>query len=374
MEWSNYKNILCVRADNMGDLIMTTPALRALKETFGCSITLLTSMMGSLITPYIPFIDETIAFDLLWVKNDTTSPPAEYFKLIEKLKRYQFDAAIIFTVYSQNPLPTALLLYLAGIPVRLACCRENPYQLLTHWIPDREPYSFIQHQVKRDLALVAATGAKTSNEKLTLSFSQKRFHTAQKKLATCGVDINQGYIVIHPGVSETKREYPRDLWIQTAQLIHQHTKKQILLSGAPNEKELTDYIQARAGKGSFSIAGLLDIEEFIALIARTPLLISVNTSAVHIGAALKTPVIVLYALTNPQHQPWMTRSVVLPFEVPKKLQSRNQVIQYVNETHFNSRITFPTPERVLQNAMMLLGETTRSYATDRREGLKLINE
>ena len=137
--------------------------------------------------------------------------------------------------------------------------------------------------MKRDLALVAATGAKTANENLSLSFSQKRFHTAQKKLAASGVDINQEYIVIHPGVSETKREYPRDLWIQTAQLIRQHTKKQILLSGARNEKELTDYIEVRAGEGSFSIAGLLDIEEFIALIARAPLLISVNTSAVHIA-------------------------------------------------------------------------------------------
>jgi len=147
-----------------------------------------------------------------------------------------------------------------------------------------------------------------------------------------------------------------------------------LLTGARDEKELTDNIQVRVGEGSFSIAGLLAIEEFIALIARAPLLISVNTSAVHIAAALKTPVIVLYALTNPQHEPWMTRSVVLPFEVPKRLQSRNQVMQYVNETHFKNRIAFPTPEKILMNAMVLLREKSKSSATAQREGSKLINE
>ena len=57
-------------------------------------------------------------------------------RFIETLRSYAFDAAVIFTTYTQNPLPTALMLYLANIPLRLAHCRENPYQLLTHWVRD----------------------------------------------------------------------------------------------------------------------------------------------------------------------------------------------------------------------------------------------
>jgi ADP-heptose:LPS heptosyltransferase len=161
----------------MGDVIMSSPAFRALKETFDCRLTVLTSSMGSLITPFIKEIDETIVFDLPWIKTNNEIISEKCFALIEKLKTYHFDAAIIFTVYSQNPLPTALLAYMANIPLRLAYCRENPYALLTHWIPDKEPYSFIQHQVERDLHLVKHMGATTGDDKLHLQFSENDYTT-----------------------------------------------------------------------------------------------------------------------------------------------------------------------------------------------------
>src|ERR1044071_6976825 len=107
--WADCKNILCIRADNMGDILMTTPALKALKETFGCRITVLTSTMGNLITPFISCIDEVIVYDLPWVKTNAIVNGEALFPLIEQIKNYRFDAAIIFTVYSQNPLPSAML-------------------------------------------------------------------------------------------------------------------------------------------------------------------------------------------------------------------------------------------------------------------------
>src|SRR5437868_1303504 len=108
-EWYQCKNILCIRADNMGDLIMTAPALRALKETFGCKITILASQMGNVITPFMPEIDDVIVYDLPWIKTNESIKPETLFSLIEKIKEYHFDAAVIFTVYSQNPLPSAML-------------------------------------------------------------------------------------------------------------------------------------------------------------------------------------------------------------------------------------------------------------------------
>ena len=363
MNWKACKNILCIRADNMGDVIMSTPAFRALKETFGCRITLLTSTMGSLITPFIKEIDETIVFDLPWVKTNNAIQSKECFELIEKLKNYQFDAAIIFTVYSQNPLPSALLAYMANIPLRLAYCRENPYALLTDWVPDKEPYSFIQHQVKRDLNLVKSIGAVTNNEHLSICFNENVFETAKEKLKEIGFNQNKKFIIAHAGVSEIKREYPEAFWIDAINILQQQTDLQIVLTGTANEKPLTKRIQQATGENVFNAAGILNIEEFIAVIAHAELIISVNTATVHLAAALNKPVIVLYALTNPQHTPWLTKNIVLPFSVSEKLKSKNEVIEFVNQSYFNKHVDYPSPFTVAENVLMLINKKYIQPAT-----------
>ena len=188
-DWKNCKNILCIRADNMGDLLMSSPAIRAMKETFHCRITLLTSAMGNLIAPFIEDIDETIVADLPWVKTKEPVDQNQFAELIESLKKRDFDGAVIFTVYSQNPLPAAMLAYMAGIPKRLAYCRENPYHLLTDWMVEKEPYTFIQHQVKRDLNLVKVIDAATEHQQIKIAFSKTATVNALKKISDAGIDF-----------------------------------------------------------------------------------------------------------------------------------------------------------------------------------------
>src|SRR6476646_10095106 len=111
MHWQDCKNILCIRPDNMGDLIMTSPAIRALKESFGAKITVLTSSMAKGIVKHIPGIDDAIIYDLPWVKTADESCAEIFNEVVSVIKERHFDAAIIFTVYSQNSLPTAMLAY-----------------------------------------------------------------------------------------------------------------------------------------------------------------------------------------------------------------------------------------------------------------------
>src|SRR5690606_7710955 len=112
-------------------------------------------------------IDDVIEFNVPWVKG---SPGGvnELMRLVEEVRKMSFDMAIIFTVFSQNSLPAAMLAYMAGIPVRVAWCRENPYQLITDWIPENEPVVEIRHQVDRDLELVRHVGANVSDDNLHL--------------------------------------------------------------------------------------------------------------------------------------------------------------------------------------------------------------
>ncbi|HEU5052985.1 MAG TPA: glycosyltransferase family 9 protein [Hanamia sp.] len=353
-DWNNCKNILCIRADNMGDLLMSSPAIRALKETFNCKISLLTSAMGNWIASFIKEIDEVIVADLPWVKTKKPVDEKETKDLIEQLTKKNFDGVVIFTVYSQNPLPAAMLTYLAGIPRRLAYCRENPYNLLTDWVVEKEPFSFIKHQVERDLDLVRSINATTQNDKINIEISKSAKESAIRKIKDAGVDLEREWLIIHPGVSETKREYPEENWIGTGKLLRDELDFQLLVTGSSSEKELCTRIRNNIGDNSFALAGLLSIEEFIALISMAPLVISVNTGTVHIAAATQTPVIVLYALTNPQHTPWKVKSSVLFYSVKEGLRSKNQVVIYVTENLMEKNLEPPSPAEIINETKKLL--------------------
>jgi ADP-heptose:LPS heptosyltransferase len=358
MSWFDCKKILCIRADNMGDLIMTTPALRALKETFGCSITVLTSTMGKLITPFIPEIDDVIVCDLPWIKTKENGDPNILMDLIENIRQKNFDAAIIFTVYSQNPLPAAMLAYMAGIQKRLAYCRENPYELLTDWAIEKEPLDYIQHQVLRDLHLLEKIGAVTSNNQLSICVTEKAYQSALEKSYSAGFNENE-WIVLHPGVSEEKRRYPVHLWIELGKLIAKRLNKKMLITGGAAETQVAQIIQKEIDDNAYAVAGLFSIEEFIAVIKKTSLVISVNTSAVRIAAATQTPVIVLYALTNPQHTPWKVLSKIFPFPVDEELKSTNVIVDYVNKYFFDKTVPFPLPATIFSAVTSLLQKETK---------------
>jgi lipopolysaccharide heptosyltransferase II len=355
--WRHCKNILVIRADNMGDLIMSGPALRALKESSSATVTLLTSSLAAGIAPFIKEIDEVLVFDLPWVKANKTLSGDEVFALVALLKERDFDAAVIFTVFSQNPLPAAMVAFMAGIPLRLAYCRENPYSLLTNWLPDKEPYSFINHQVERDLSLVHAIGAATKNVHLHLELNRSSLAAANNKLEEIGVDTARPWLILHAGVSEEKRRFPEERWVEVAKKIIIEKQFQILFTGTRSEKILCDTLAAKTGPGGFSVAGLFSLDEFIALVKEAPLVVSVNTGTVHIAAAVDTPVIVLYAQTNPQHTPWRVRSRVLEFGIKSEDRSKNEVIQFLYQTIYRDVHPLPLARDVYEAVNQLLHAT-----------------
>ncbi len=358
--WQHCKNILIIRADNMGDLMMSQPAIRALKETFACRITVLTSSMAAGIAPYISEIDDVIVFDLPWIKAKETIGSKETFALVELLSQKQFDAAVVFTVFSQNPLPAAMIAFMASIPLRLAYCRENPYNLLTNWVPDKEPYTFIQHQVLRDLALVQSVGADTQNRILNLNIPDTAFERVKSKLEEAGINTTKPWLIFHAGVSEKKREYRSHLWVKAAKKLITEKGFQVLFTGAASEKILCDELAKQTGENAFSVAGLFSLDEFIALIKKSPVVVSVNTGTVHIAAAMNTPVVVLYAQTNPQHLPWMVQNRILEFEVEESSRSKNEVIQYLYKEVYNKPAAIPEASEVYDAVIELLAETAQS--------------
>lgn len=317
-DWNTVEKILCIRLDTIGDVLMTTPALRALKVSHPQrQITLFTSSAGAAVAPLIPDLDDTIIYDAPWLK--ATAPRINSqpeYDMAEQLRRLKFDAAIIFTVYSQNPLPSAFLCYLAGIPLRLAHCHENPYQLLTDWVRDLEPEQFIRHEVRRQLDLVATVGCQIEDERLSLQVPEAARCRVLHLLHERGLDLLQPWVVIHPGATALSRRYPPEQFAAVAQQLIDGEGVQVVFTGTQPEQELVQQIQAAMTARAHSLVGCLNLGELAALLELAPVLISNNTGPVHVAAAVGTPVVDLYALTNPQHTPWGVPNRVLFQDVP----------------------------------------------------------
>lgn len=351
MTWDSAKEILCVRLDAMGDVLMTSPAIRALRDAVpGRRITLLTSNAGAAIARLIPEVDDVIVYDSPWMKATPDRGSGPDLRMIEELSRRRFDGAVIFTVFSQSAFPAALLCYLAGVPLRLARCRENPYQLLTDRVRETEPESGISHEVDRQLSLVRAVGATPRYDHLSLRVPPDATHRISELL--CHYGLQSPWAVLHPGASAPSRRYPADRFAQVVRLL-EAAGWRIVLTGARSEAGLCRTI-LDAADDAISLAGALSLDELVALIARTQVLVTNNTGPAHIAAAVGTPVVDLYALTNPQHTPWRVPSRVLSHDVP----CRNCFRSVCPESH-HLCLTGVAPEQVASAAVALLGAVTR---------------
>ncbi|BAZ21737.1 lipopolysaccharide heptosyltransferase II [Kalymmatonema gypsitolerans NIES-4073] len=361
--WNTAENILCIRLDTIGDVLMTTPAIRALKASHpNRRITLLTSSAGASTASLVPDVDEVIVYDAPWLK--ATAPRLNSrpeYEMAEHLRRLTFDGAIIFTVYSQNPLPSAFLCYLADIPLRLAHCHENPYQLLTDWVKDPEPEHSMRHEVRRQLDLVATIGCYADDERMSLRVPEKALATVKDILQQLGITQQRPWVVIHAGATAASRRYAPEKFAVVARSLIQDMGIQVIFTGTEPERELVTAIQTATGVVSHSLVGCLNLNELAALLSLAPLLISNNTGPVHIAAAVGTPVVDLYALTNPQHTPWGVPNRVLFHDVPCK----NCYKSICPEGHQNC-LQLVTPESVVNAACELLNSTCASPATAKK--------
>jgi lipopolysaccharide heptosyltransferase II len=315
-DWGDVKRILCIRLDNLGDVLMTTPALHALRTAQpGRHLTLLASRAGKAAAPFIDAIDDVIEYDAPWVKQDAPIDALVDLAMRARLNAAHFDAAVIFSVYSQNPLPAAMLCHLAGIALRLAHCRENPYGLLTDWVPETEPQQGTRHEVERQLALVERVGARTSDTRMRFNVRPEDAMSLAQKLRARDVDLHAPFVVVHPGASAASRRYPVERFAQVIERLRTQLQWPVLVTGSRSEGALCRDACA-ANPGAIDLSGALELGELAALIQRARVLVSNNSGPVHLASALGTPVVDLYALTNPQHMPWQTPHRVLYHDVP----------------------------------------------------------
>ncbi|MBZ2208447.1 glycosyltransferase family 9 protein [Massilia soli] len=364
--WNEARSVLCVRLDSLGDVLMCTPAIRAIKQSRpGRCVTLLSSRSGAAAAPYIPELDAVLEYPAPWMKSSARHLPAVDMAFIDALAARRFDAAAIFTSYSQSALPAAMMCYLAGIPLRLAHCRENPYQMLSNWLPDTEPDTLVKHEVRRQLDLVGSVGCTAASAGLSFAVRDSDTASVRAKLAARGIKSDRQWILLHPGASAPSRRYPPDQWASVIRDLAERTQLPMALTGDVADLALIKQIVEASAGHAISCAGVLDLGELGAAIKLASLMISNNTGPAHLAAAVGTPLVDLYALTNPQHTPWQVECRVLFNDVPCRFCQKS----ICPEGH-NDCLKGIAPQRVVDAACALLARSaqTRLKAMVRRPG------
>jgi ADP-heptose:LPS heptosyltransferase len=314
-EFLTARNILAVRMDNLGDVVMLGPALRAVKETSPqAKLTLLASPGGAVAGELLPWVDEIIPWKAIWQDlGHMAFDPARELALVELLRERGFDAALIFTSFSQTPHAPGYACYLAGIPLRAGEGKEFGGRVLSHELHGA-PEEL--HQCERNLRLVELLGFSARDRRMLVNIPPAARATAPRLLSEAGLDPDAPFVLLHPGASAKARRYPAERYGEVARLLT-NTGCQVLVTGVEREGSLTDMVHERAPEAAY-LAAKTTLGEYAALIERAAVVVCNNTLPLHLADALLTPVVCLYAGTEYEEQwrPRFTRSLLLRRPTP----------------------------------------------------------
>jgi lipopolysaccharide heptosyltransferase II len=359
-ELRDLSRILVVRLDNIGDMVMTGPALRALRKAYPTAdITMLASPAGQQVTPFLPWIDNVIAWRAVWQdisKNAVLNPHRE-LRLVEMLKNRHFDAALILTSFTQSPHPVAYACYLAGIPIRIGQSKEFGGALLTHWT---KPAADRNHQVDRNLHLLEFMGLPLDGTHMELHLPATAEEIAWQTLLALGIQPGDPYVVMAPGASCASRRYHQDRFAAAAQGLAQASGLPLIILGSEGEAETIQPVTRLAEHNPliYSLVGQTSLGEMMAIIRGAGLVIANNSAALHIADAFNRPMVILYSGTEYLEQ-WQPR------HAPARLLYRSVPCSpcYSFECPFRMECLDIYPDEVVHAALQFLNEMQTASGT-----------
>ncbi len=293
--------VLAVRLDNAGDVLLTGPALRAVRAGAD-ELVLMAGPHGEAAARLLPGVDDVQVWTCPWIAADPAAVNVdEVTALVDRLRRCHFDAALVFTSFHQSALPTALLLRLAGISWVGAISADYPGSLLDlrHRVDEHLP------EAERALSLAYAAGFDLPpGDDGALAVSQPLPDVRH-------LVPGSPYVVLHPGTSVPARAWPVERFTETAALLTEQGRS-VVVTGSPGERELTARLAAVPG-AVVDLGARTSMAELAGVLAGADVVVVANTGPAHLAAAVGVPVVSLFAPTVPavKWAPYRVPSVVL---------------------------------------------------------------
>jgi ADP-heptose:LPS heptosyltransferase len=270
---------LVVRLDSDGDVLLAGPAVRAVAARAD-SVTLLCGPRGEPAARLLPGVDEVLVWDAPWAGFEP--PPVDRGEIEALLDAVDADTALVLTSFHQSPLPTALLLRMAGVRRIAADSVDYPGSLLDvrH---QRAPHA---HEAEAALDLAEAAGFPRPDD--------GRLRVLPPP-DTAGLTGPEPYVVLHPGASVPARAWSPERCAQAVRELAAAGHR-VVVTGGPGEKDLTARV---AGGRGLDLGGRTGARELAGVLAGAQAVVTGNTGPAHLAAAVGTPVVSLFAPVVP---------------------------------------------------------------------------
>ena len=286
-------NVLLVRPDNAGDVLLTGPAVRAVAAT-AAHVTFWCGPNGRRAAEMLHGVDDVLCAALPWIDP---GPDGVVWETIASLAREveaaEADEAYVFTSFHQSPLPTALVVRMAGVQRVAAICEDYPGALLDvrHRVPDGI------HEVERALSLVA-----TGGYRLPAGDSGR---LGVRGLVDAPGMPQDPFVVVHPGASVPARAWGADRYTGLVDALLSEGWR-VAVTGGEDETELTAHVAGGPRPGVTDLGGRTSWRELAGVLSGARGVVVGNTGPAHLAAAVGAPVVSLFAPTVPleRWRPW----------------------------------------------------------------------
>jgi ADP-heptose:LPS heptosyltransferase len=289
------RRILAISCTALGDTLLSTPGLRALRQTYPqAHITLLVHPSLQELFTGLSHVDELIPYDGKW---------RGFRRATSQLK--DFDLAVI--LHGNEPQATPLA-YLSGARHIFKLPNNNRWNFL---LSNHEPvlgWDDLGHGVDQRLAVVKLAGAVGKFDRhMTVPAHAEGRAALDKALAQCGWQ-DSSIVAFQPGASTMSRRWPRSRFIAAAaEMVKARPELCFVVTGSPAEaalcREVAAGIEAAAplagGTRAWASAGHLPLMALPDLLRRASLLVTGDTGPMHLAVTVDTPVVALFAVSDP---------------------------------------------------------------------------
>ena len=304
-----YKNILVNQLNNIGDVLLTIPALTLLRKAYPkAKITLMVVARVAPLFEHHPVIDEILVFDY---KNKK----CKKWQVFQYLRAQKYDLNISLD-FRLRPLA---LVVAAGVKERIT--GEGLYQYKSQWYRcffskryDITGQYQTDHQVET-FAKIIRSFLHLPTGSLPKPYLPEATVLERQKIAQLLPGTKPKILFCIRG-THPEKNWEREKFVQVVQELHKQREVDCYIIGTPGDYEYAQGLVYRLPPGSIkNLCGSTKLTELTALFEAADLLVTVDTGAAHIAATTKIPIISIFLCTNPvQWRPLSEKAQVLCYD------------------------------------------------------------